>query len=189
MALPEQTGHTRRRPTLGLWLLALPAVVLCLSFVAAGCGSDDDDAAGTTEQAATTGPGAPATVPDVGTSDLADAAQQLADAGLRAAVDYVPSEEPRGQVLGQLVQPGAELQRGDVVAVNVSNGPNPPELVLVPDATDKTEADGRAALEQARFEVLTIKVPAVTDDVVVAHSPPPSARIPRGSLVIVYAGG
>lgn len=189
MASPEQTGRSRRRPTLGPWLLTLLAVALGLAFVAAGCGSDDDEAAGTTEQAATTGPGAAATVPDVEEAELAGAAEQLAEAGLRAAVEYVPSNEPRGRVIGQSRQPGTELQRGDSVPLNVSVGPSPPENVTVPDATEQTEADGRAALERARFEVLTIGVPAVTEDIVVAQSPPAADRVPRGSLVILYAGG
>lgn len=189
MASPEQTRGARRRPTPGL--LALLAVALGLAFVAAGCGSDDDDeAAGTTtEQAATTGPGAPTTVPDIGETDLPDAAQQLADEGLRVAVEYVPSNEPRGRVIGQPQAPGTELQRGDTVTLNVSTGPNPPPEVTVPDATQQTEADGRAALERVGFDVLTIDVPAVGEDVVVAHSPPAAARVPRGSLVILYAGG
>ena len=42
---------------------------------------------------------------------------------------------------------------------NVSVGPNPPAPVPVPDATDKTEADARALLEQAGFKVLTIPCP------------------------------
>ena len=61
--------------------------------------------------------------------------------------------------------------------------------VTVPDATEQTEADGRAALEQVGFEVQTINVPAVTDDIVVSQSPPAADRVPRGSLVILYAGG
>ena len=162
----------------GPWLPALLVIVLGLALVGAGCGSDDDDASGTTtEPAATTGPGSPATVPDAAEADLADAAQQFADAGLRVAVEYVPSNDPQGRVIGQSRPPGTELQRGDAVSLKVSVGPNPPEKVTVPDATEQTEAEGRAALEQARFEVLTIKLPAVTEDVVVSHSPPP----PTGS--------
>ena len=190
MALPEQTGRARRRPTLGRWSLALLAVTLGLALVAAGCGSDDDEAGGTaTEQATTTGPGSAASVPEVKDADLADAAQQLADEGLRVAVKYVPASEPRGRVIGQSRPPGSELQRGEAVSLNVSTGPSPPANVTVPDATEQTEVDGRAALEQVGFEVLTIKVPAVTDDIVVSHSPPANDRIPRGSLVILYAGG
>jgi beta-lactam-binding protein with PASTA domain len=190
MALPEQLGSPRRRPTLSPWLLAFVVVALGLVSFAAGCGSDDDEAAGTTaEQAATTGPGAPATVPDVTGAELVGAAEQLAEAGLRAAVEYVPSTDPRGQVTGQSRPPGTELQRGDAVSLNVSIGPSPPVKVTVPDAAEKTEADGRAVLEQAGFEVQTIRVPAVTEDVVVSQSPPSAARVPRGSLVLLYAGG
>ena len=168
-------------------VLALVAIVLGLAGV--GCGSDDDEAGGTTAPAATTGPGAPATVPDVADAELAGAAEQLAEAGLRAAVLYVPSTEPRGRVIGQSQSPGTELQRGDAVSMNVSIGPNPAENVTVPDATEQTEAAGRSLLEEAGFEVLTIPVPAVTEDIVVSHAPPPADRVPRGSLVILYAGG
>lgn len=174
----------RRRTTLLLVLL------LGLTVAVAGCGGDDDEASGTTtEQAATTGPGAAATVPELGPSDLAHAAQLLADEGLRVAVKYVPSNDPRGRVIGQSRPAGTELQRGDAVSLQVSVGPDPRPNVTVPDATEKTEAEGRAALEQAGFEVQTIKVPAVTQDVVVSHSPAAADRVPRGSLVILYAGG
>jgi beta-lactam-binding protein with PASTA domain len=188
MALPEQTGRARRRPTLGLRSLALLTVVLGFALVGAGCGSDDDEASDTTA-AATTGPGAPATVPDVEGAELAGAAEQLAEAGLRAAVKYVPSSEPQGDVIGQSRESGTELQRGDAVSLNVSVGPSPAANVTVPDATEQTEADGRAALEEAGFEVQTINVPAVTEDTVVSQSPAAADRVPRGSLVLLYAGG
>ena len=100
MALPEQPGTSRRRPTLAPWLLVL-VLVLGLALLAGGCGSDDDEASDTTAAAATTGPGAPATVPAVEGAELAGAAEQLAEAGLRAAVKYVPSGNPAGQVIGQ----------------------------------------------------------------------------------------
>ena len=107
-------------------MLAVVAVVFGVALVAGGCGSDDDEASDTTAPAATTGPGAPATVPDVSGAELVGAAEQLAEAGLRAAVKYVPSNEPSGQVIGQSRPPGSELQRGDAVSLNVSTGPNPP---------------------------------------------------------------
>jgi beta-lactam-binding protein with PASTA domain len=62
-------------------------------------------------------------------------------------------------------------------------------IVTVPDATEQTEAEGRAALEQVGFEVQTINVPAVTEDMVVSQSPAAADRVPRGSLVLLYAGG
>ena len=187
MALPEQTGEAHRRPTRRLWMLVV--LVLGVTLAVAGCGSDDDEASGTTAPAATTGPGAPATVPDVEGAELVGAAEQLAEAGLRAAVKYVPSSDPSGQVIGQSRPPGSELQRGEAVSLNVSTGPSPAVIVTVPDATEQTEAEGRAALEQVGFEVQTINVPAVTDDIVVSQSPAAADRVPRGSLVLLYAGG
>lgn len=187
MALPEQPGTSRRRPTLAPWLLVL-VLVLGLALLAGGCGSDDDEASDTTA-AATTGPGAPATVPDVEGAELTGAAEQLAEAGLRAAVKYVPSSDPAGQVIGQSREAGTELQRGEAVSLNVSTGPKPAVIVTVPDATEQTEAEGRAALEQVGFEVQTINVPAVTEDIVVSQSPAAADRVPRGSLVLLYAGG
>jgi eukaryotic-like serine/threonine-protein kinase len=187
MALPEQPGTSRRRPTLAPWLLVL-VLVLGLALLAGGCGSDDDEASDTTA-AATTGPGAPATVPDVEGAELTGAAEQLAEAGLRAAVKYVPSSDPAGRVIGQSREAGTELQRGEAVSLNVSTGPSPAVIVTVPDATEQTEADGRAALEQVGFEVQTINVPAVTEDIVVSQSPAAADRVPRGSLVLLYAGG
>ena len=146
-------------------------------------------ASSSSEPQPATGPGAATTVPDVETRDLPTAAQQLADSGIRAAVEYVPSDKRRGVVIGQSRPPGTELQRGDFVYLNVSNGPNPPADVPVPDATEQTAAEGRATLEKALFDVLAINVPAVKDDIVVSHSPPAGVRIPRGSLVILYTGG
>ena len=116
--------------------------------------------------------------PDVAGAELVGAAEQLAEAGLRAAVKYVPSNEPSGQVIGQSRPAGSELQRGEAVSLNVSTGPSPAVIVTVPDATEKTEADGRATLEQLGFEVQTI-----------SQSPPAADRVPRGSLVLLYAGG
>ena len=53
--------------------------------------------------------------------------------------------------------------------------------MTVPDATEQTEADGRDPLEQAGFEVQTIKVPAVTEDIVVSQTPPGGANGSRAA--------
>ena len=96
-------------------VLALLVVALGLAVVAAGCGSDDDEAGGATTAAATTGPGSAATVPDVEGAELSGAAEQLAEAGLRAAVKYVPSSEPQRPGDRPVPAAGSELQRGDTV--------------------------------------------------------------------------
>jgi beta-lactam-binding protein with PASTA domain len=162
-------------------------LLLLLALAVAGCGGDDDGSSGTTQ--ATTGPGAAATVPDIEGTQLADASQQLADQGLRVAAEYAPSEQRAGTVIGQERPAGTELQRGDNVPATVSEGPAPKEDVPVPDALDKTAAEGQAVLERAGFEVLAIPIPAVTEDRVIYHSPAAGTRIPRGSLVVLYHGG
>jgi beta-lactam-binding protein with PASTA domain len=143
----------------------------------------------TTETTTTPAPGSPTTVPSLAGQDLAQAAQTLADAGLRAAVEYLPSEQPRNSVLGQGQAAGSQAQRGDNIGVSVSKGPSPPVDVVVPDVIGKTQAEARDTLEQSLFEVIVIPVRAVTEDQVVSHSPAAGIRIPRGSTVVVYAGG
>lgn len=165
----------RRAPAL---LVALLALAL------AACGGDDEPSA-----APETGPGAATTVPEVTGRDLGEAAEALADEGLRVAVEYLPSQEPEGTAFGQTPPAGTELQRGESVNLSVSRGPGQPVLVRVPSALDQTAAEAQETLEQARFEVLTIPVPAVDEDTVIAHSPAAGAQAPRGSLVVVYAGG
>jgi beta-lactam-binding protein with PASTA domain len=74
--------------------------------------------------------------------------------------------------------------------VTVSTGPGAADdLVRVPSALEQTADEARRTLEAARFEVLTIPVAAVAEDVVIAHSPAAGQEAPRGSLVVVYAGG
>jgi beta-lactam-binding protein with PASTA domain len=71
----------------------------------------------------------------------------------------------------------------------VSRGPSPQAEVPVPDALDKTAAEGQSLLERAGFNVLAVPIPAVTEDRVIYHSPAAGTRIPRGSLVVLYHGG
>ena len=152
-------------------------------------GETETETETTTETTTTPAPGSATTVPSVAGQDLAGAAQTLADSGLRAAVVYLPSEQPRNRVLGQGQAAGSQAQRGDNVGVDVSKGPSPPVDVVVPDAIGMTQAEARDTLEQSLFEVIVIPVRAVTEDQVVSHSPAAGIRIPRGSIVILYAGG
>jgi beta-lactam-binding protein with PASTA domain len=164
-------------------LVALLALVIALGL--AGCGGDDDEAS----TQPTTGPGAAATVPNVVGTQLITAAEQFAEQGLRVAVEYIPSDKQKSNVTGQDRPAGTELQRGDTVGLSVSRGPSPQAEVPVPDALDKTAAEGQSLLERAGFNVLAVPIPAVTEDRVIYHSPAAGTRIPRGSLVVLYHGG
>jgi serine/threonine-protein kinase len=163
-------------------VLRISALAAACALALAACGGDDEPST-----QPTTGPGSAATVPDAGNAQLAEAAEQFADQGLRVAVTYSPSEEPVGTVLGQARPAGTELQRGDTVELTVSAG-NAATEVSVPDVSDQTKADAQAELERLGFDVLMIDVPAVEGDRVIYHSPSAGPRVPRGSLVIVYAG-
>jgi serine/threonine-protein kinase len=141
---------------------------------------------------ATTGPVAtaptiePSTVPDVVGDELADAARAFGDEVLKVSVQYVPSNEPQGRVVAQAQPGGTQLEQGDTVQVNVSNGPDPGADTQVPDAVGLQQAVGRERLSRAGFEVLAIEVESNRTGEVVSQSPAAGSLIPRGSLVLLY---
>ena len=144
----------------------------------------------TTTEATTTAPDEPepATVPDVVGEDLADAAREFGDEGLRVGVVYVPSSEPRGRVVAQARPAGTELREGDTVQLNASVGPEPPADASVPDVVGQERNDARERLDQAGFEVLALEVDEGDEGTVVSQSPSAGASIPGGSLVLLYVG-
>ncbi len=154
----------------------------------------------TTPPPATTGPVAtaptvePSVVPDVVGKELADAAREFGDQGLKVSVQYVPATVPQGQVVAQAQPAGTERRRGDTVQVNISIGPEPSEpapRAAVPDVVGQTNDQARQALEGAEFEVLALNLETNRvrrEDRVVSQTPAAGASIPRGSLVLLYVG-
>lgn len=131
-----------------------------------------------------------ATVPDVMGQELADAARAFRDAGLKIAVQYVPSGEPQGRVVAQAQPAGTKRKRGDTVQVNASTGPDPAPETQVPNVASQREQAARQALERAGFEVLAIEQAGNPSRIgfVLSQTPSGGASIPRGSLVILYVG-
>ena len=127
-------------------------------------------------------------MPDVVGGSLADAARAFGDEGLKVAVVYVPSDQPRGTVVAQAQPSGTELEQGDTVQVNVSRGANPPADASVPDVVGLERDDARERLGDAGFEVLAIELDEGEEGEVVSQSPAAGASIPRGSLVLLYLG-
>ena len=168
-----------------LRLLALLALALGLATAGAGCGGDDDESL---PGAPTTGPGSATTAPDAIGTDIADAAESFADAGLRVSIDYIPSNEPAGTVATQANPAGTELQRGDTVGMGVSTGTSTAGNLRVPDVTGQPEPDATEALEKVGFEVLSIDVAAAEGNDVIFQSPTAGGRAPLGALVVLYAG-
>jgi serine/threonine-protein kinase len=139
---------------------------------------------------APTAPPAPAIVPDVVGEELADAAEDFADEGLKVSVRYVPSEEEQGRVVAQAQPAGTERRRGDSVQLNISMGTPPPEEAVVPDVVRRRLDQARRTLEQAGFEVLAFNLAGEVrnESFVNSQSPSSGGVVPRGSLVILYLG-
>lgn len=129
------------------------------------------------------------TVPDAVGKELAVAAREFARAGLKAAVAYVPSEEPAGRVVAQAQPAGTERNRGDTVQLNVSVGPRPQAAASVPDVVGSRLSEARSSLEQAGFEVLAVSIDGArirNESTIASQSPAGEASVPRGSLVLLY---
>ncbi|MER7972110.1 PASTA domain-containing protein, partial [Streptomyces sp. NPDC096080] len=125
--------------------------------VAKGSVIGTDPAAGTERRAGaavalTVSKGSPVDVPDVTGEDLADARQELQDAGLKVkvAAAQVNSEFDKGQVAAQSPRADSQLAEGDTVTLTVSKGP---EQVEVPDVVGQSVDDATSALENAGFQV------------------------------------
>ena len=145
----------------------------------------------TTSQTTTTAPPPPqpATVPDVVGQELAEGARAFADEGLKASVAYVPSQEPAGRIVAQAQPAGTERERGATVQLNVSAGPDAATKTAVPRVTGQRLSDGRAALEEAGFEVLALTLgddEIKNESEILSQSPAGGASIPQGALVLVY---
>ncbi|HYK06921.1 MAG TPA: PASTA domain-containing protein [Gaiellaceae bacterium] len=144
---------------------------------------------GTTTEPTTTAAPEPTTVPDAVGKELADGATAFAAAGLKVGVKYVPSEEPQGQVIAQAKTAGSEAERGDTVQVNVSIGAEPAPDASVPSVAGRRLDEARQALDQAGFEALALDLSGDelrNASAIGSQTPAGGARIPGGSLVILY---
>ncbi len=74
--------------------------------------------------------------------------------------------------------------------MNVSIGPEPAPETRVPDVVGLERDDARRRLSQAGFEVLAIEQEGDGSQagMVLSQTPGGDARVPRGSLVILYVG-
>ena len=136
-------------------------------------------------------PAANVTVPDE-TGLQQDAAQkQLAAAGMKAGVVWVPSDRPEGEVVAQAPDAGTTQKRGARIQLNVSLGPGPAEQRAVPKVVGLDPATARSRLRGDGFEVQTLRR-AVSDrsqtGKVVDEQTAGGRRAPVGSVVVIYVG-
>ncbi len=80
-------------------------------------------------------------VPDVRGMEELEALRELADAGLSATVNEVPSERPAGTVVFQTPRPGNIVEAGTTVTLGVSTGVAPPEATEAPTTEEPTETE------------------------------------------------
>lgn len=115
-----------------------------------------------------------------------EARAELRDADLRAVVNDVDSDDPKGRVTGQNPGEGTTVDKGSRVTINVSKGP---EQVEVPNVEGESAADARGILEAEGFRVREREQPGPPEEVglVVRQSPSGGDR-PKGSTVTIYVG-
>jgi beta-lactam-binding protein with PASTA domain len=139
-----------------------PAGTVVAQNPAAGAEVDEGSAVRLNVSAGGTPPAPPepASVPDVVGLEQTEAVRALQQAGLEASVQLVPSEEPQSRVVAQAREPGASLERGDAVQINVSTGPDPAPNSAIPDVVGRGEQEARDQLRAAGFHVQVVKVDA-----------------------------
>lgn len=152
-------------------------------------GDDVVDEASAVELVVSLGP-RPIEVPGLRGEPLGEARRQLEELGLVLEIGERRYDDDiaADHVLGQDVDPGATLVRGDVVEVVVSDGPEPIE---VPNVRDEHVDDAVATLESLGFEVEVERRGGLgalfNPGRVVDQNPGPGARRPPGHTVTVFA--
>jgi serine/threonine-protein kinase len=135
--------------------------------------------------ALTVSKGSPIDVPDVTGDDVADARQQLTEAGLkvRIAPQQVNSEYDKGKVAQQSPGDGSQAAEGDTVTLTLSKGP---EMIEVPDVVGDSVDDAHKALEGAGFKVDEDRgLLGLFGDTVKKQSVKGGDKAPKGSTITI----
>jgi serine/threonine-protein kinase len=123
-------------------------------------------------------------VPNVVGLDYADAVQALDDANLKAKKHEVFSQKRSGQVVAQNPKAGEQVTEGTEVVLNVSKGA---KQVQVPSVVGMSEANARATLQQAGFQVTSTSAPSdsTPQGNVSDQSPDGGTQAEKGSTVSI----
>ncbi len=115
----------------------------------------------------------PRVVPNISGMTPDQAKTALPD-GLTGEIVEVFSETvPEGQVVSANWKPGSRVERGTVIRIRVSKGP---ELVTVPDVSGRSVSRATTALKEAGFDVVGVDGPP---DGTVQRTEPPAGRSTR----------
>lgn len=194
VAIPDVAGQSaadaqRTLEDLGLVVVARNAVD---DTVEQGRVIRTDPPAGTTVDEGSTvtllvsgGPGLE-TVPDVVGLDSTAARAAIVQAGFEVdVVEQASDTVPEDRVISQQPGAGGQAERGSLVTLTVSTGP---EDVEVPNLTGLTEDAASAELERAGLElggVSTAESDAVAPGRVISQNPGRGATVARGSSVSI----
>ncbi len=123
-------------------------------------------------------------VPDVLQQSQASAEAELRAAGFTVSASSAASNDtPKGLVSSQSPSPGQDAQKGSVVTIVVSTGP---ESVAVPNVIGQDQGTAERTLEDAGFVVTTVEEPTADptqDGLVVDQNPSGGVRASPGSTV------
>jgi eukaryotic-like serine/threonine-protein kinase len=123
-------------------------------------------------------------VPNVVGMDYADAVQALDDANLKAKKHAVFSQKPNGQVVAQNPKAGEQVNEGTEIVLDVSKGA---KQIEVPNVVGMSEANARATLQQAGFQVTSTSAPSdsTPEGNVSDQSPDGATQAEKGSTVSI----
>jgi beta-lactam-binding protein with PASTA domain len=193
---PPQPPPPWWRENWWIWLALLGVLVIGALLLAYFVGRQDEGEATTTvvERVA---------VPRVvGLSDD-EAVGRLEAAGLEAAVEREPSDQPEGRVVEQDPEPASRVEPGATVTIRVAESrpapetvtvtettetetqpPPEPETAQVPDVVGQDHFIAGAAVEQFGLAADTYPVESTeAPGVVVAQSPEPGTDLRQGEIV------
>ncbi len=126
-------------------------------------------------------------VPNVVGKKRSTAESTLKDAGFKVKVSEEYSESvDKGLVISQNPNRGIEVAKGSTVSIVVSKGP---ERIAVPDVIGKTEADAKAALDNAGLKAKVTYELHSNSGTVLEQSPSPDTQVARGSTVDILVDG
>jgi eukaryotic-like serine/threonine-protein kinase len=124
----------------------------------------------------------PRQVPNVAGQTYAQAAAVVQNLGLTPVrADAFSDTVPKDQVIGTTPAAGASVSRGGKVTINVSKGP---DLVAVPDVTNKSVQDATTIMQQAGLSIGNVFGPP--NKKIFTTDPALGTQVHRGSSVNVY---
>lgn len=167
-------GGSKKGVFIAVGIVAVLAIAAALAFVLLGRGCSADT--GNIE------------VPDVSNKTLAEATSALEDVKLAVGtVDYVYSDKvEEGKVVSQSPKAGSKQAEGTKINLQISQGT---EQVTVPDLTDMTADEARAALQKAglKYEAGAAEhSDKIKENHVVRQSPKAGEKVAKDTKVTYY---